>query len=90
MVLNQKFKIELGSKVKDIYTGFSGRVTGATIFINGCIQYVVSAEYKEGSSEIAEFSIDEEQLEILDKPIKKKIKKEPTGGPTSRKISMYR
>lgn len=94
MVLNQKFKINLGTKVKDIYTGFAGRVTGATVFVNGCIQYIVSAEYKEGSTEIAEFNIDEAQLEVIGKPIQKKIKKKtkkkPNGGATSKKLSYYK
>lgn len=56
--------IELGVKVKDKITGFSGRVTGFVVYISGCNQALVVPESRDNKpAESAWF--DEQRLEIL-------------------------
>lgn len=80
--MKQKIKqtIELGDKVKDKYTGFTGIVMAKTEFINGCKQYQVCEKYnkKKASAEMPtiEMSIDGESLEIIDIKLRKINKKQ--------------
>lgn len=53
------FEIELGEKVKDIITGFTGTVVARAEYLNGCIQYQIVG--KEPDKEIW---IDEAQLKV--------------------------
>ena len=75
-----KEQIQLGDKVKDKYTGFTGIVMAKTEFINGCKQYSVCEKYdkKKASAEIPtmEMSIDEESLEIIDTKHRRVSKKQ--------------
>ena len=55
------FKIELGRKVRDSITGFSGIVTGRCDYISGCRQYLVTP--KAERNKLAEsFWFDEDRL----------------------------
>lgn len=67
-----KKNIELGSKVKDTITGFSGIVTGRTQWLTGCVQFVVSPEklQKDGTLRSGEW-FDEGRLEVLAPPSRK-------------------
>lgn len=60
-------EIQLGSKVRDIYSGFEGFVLCRTVWVNGCVrvgvQPVGTDEKTGGPKEI--HSIDEGQLEVL-------------------------
>jgi hypothetical protein len=58
--------INLGAKVKDVITGFTGITTGRCIFITGCVQYsVVPALDSDGKLQDAHW-FDEVRLEVLD------------------------
>ena len=78
--------IELGQKVKDIVTGFTGIATSKVEFLNGCIQFHVipkMATPKKGESPKfpkGEY-IDVEQLELVGKS-KVKINRRPTEAPS--------
>ena len=74
-------KINLGDKVKDTVTGFTGIAVGRTIWLYGCERITVQPEglNKEGKTFESQ-SFDEPQLTVL----KSKSKKEgnhKTGGP---------
>ena len=73
-------KTNLGDKVKDTVTGFTGIVIGRTTFLHGCVRCgVQSDKLKDGRPSDAVW-IDEPQLEI----VKSKAVKEGdhnTGGP---------
>lgn len=73
--------IKLGSKVKDLVTGFEGIVTGRCEYINGCIQFCVRPKSKGGSMPDGQW-IDWQQLKVLGEGISVSAKA-ATGGPQS-------
>jgi len=84
--------VELGQKVRDIVTGFTGIATAKVEYLNGCVQFHVrptvatpkkgeSQEYPDGKY------IDVEQLRVVGKS---KIKLQPRDGePPSGGIRAY-
>lgn len=59
-------KTELGSKVQDIITGFSGVVTGRAEYISGCNQaLVVPAIRPDGALPDSQW-FDEQRLSVVD------------------------
>lgn len=75
--------IELGDKVKDTISPFTGIVISEIKYLNGCKRYQVQREKLEAGKIISEW-IDEEQLVVTEKmkkePVLKKKKKDPIGG----------
>lgn len=70
--------IQLGSKVKDIVSGFTGIATARIEYLNGCIQIkVVHPVDKTG--EVKECWFDIQQVQVLGKGIA--VQKKETGGP---------
>lgn len=66
-------EIKLGTKVKDIVTGFEGIVTARVKYLSGCIQYCVETEIdKEGKMAKSHY-IDVGQLLIVDEGIRKSV-----------------
>lgn len=82
-------KIELGNKVRCKITGYTGIATAKTEFLNGCVQYEVTAKIGKDNKLLMEGNpgIDEQSLEVI-KSKKKKIKKDDNGGPMRRGIMM--
>ena len=76
-------EIELGSKVKDLVTGFEGIVTSRTEYLNGCIQYCIAPKITGKDKGIPDsYSIDVQQLKVIGKGVaKKSTKKKKPGGP---------
>jgi len=74
--------IELGQKVKDMVTGFTGITTARVEYGNGCVQFLVVPKMKPKDTECPKGQyIDVEQLSIVNgKPIKLNMRKEPSGG----------
>jgi hypothetical protein len=59
-------KANLGDKVKDRVTGFTGIVTSISHYLNGCIRCGVQPEVLEKDGKYPEaLNIDIEQLEVL-------------------------
>ncbi len=74
-------KINLGDKVKDTVTGFTGIAIGETLWLNGCTRFVVQPEGVNKDGKVFETeSIDENQLVVL-KAKKVKEGQHETGGP---------
>lgn len=74
-------QIKLGSKARDIITGFTGIITSRATYLTGCDQYCIKPQklMKDGSMQEGVY-FDIEQIEILDaKPLK--VNTRPTGGP---------
>lgn len=64
--------VENGDKVLDKISGFEGIVTGTTIYLNGCVRFIIQPKIdKDGKMPGPEW-IDEEQLEVLEKGAFKK------------------
>lgn len=74
--------VELGDRVKDKITGFSGIVIAKAEWITGCVRIGVLPEKSEGSLPEPEW-IDEVYLEILNKkvfqPNIQKVNENPAG-----------
>lgn len=69
------FKIELGSYVEDIITGFKGYVTGRADYVTGCNTYLVQPDNDKGKNVYPDNQwIDEHRLKVNSK--KKKIQLE--------------
>lgn len=63
--------IKLGSKVKDVVSGFAGIVTGRAEYLTGCTQYLVSPAKVDKDGKIAEsYWIDEGKLSVEAEPTK--------------------
>ncbi len=85
------FRIELGTKVKDVVTGFKGTVTGRAEYLTGCRQYCVIPK-SEGNKAAEGNWFDEQRLEVIDnkqvalasQPAKAEIKGGPQDAPPAR------
>lgn len=72
-------KIRLGSEVRDVVSEFTGIATARVEYLNGCVQYCVSAksvDNKKGES----LYFDEQQLSVIDDGIT--LQQNSTGGPS--------
>ena len=80
--------IELGDKVKDKITGLTGIASERREYLNGCVQYAVQGKFNPSKNEIPNWSIDADQLVVVEKgayrklAAKKPAKRKPPGGPT--------
>ena len=83
-------KIELGSKVKCIVTGFEGIITERAEYLNGCVQYKVTPKMKKDGTVQESYYIDEEQLKVTGKGVSKTKKVTENGGPTRGAASFKR
>ena len=74
--------IELGSKVRDRVTGFTGTATARVEYLNGCVQYCVKPRMsKKGEMPEGQY-IDDKQLEVIEED-ELSIKATETGGPAA-------
>jgi hypothetical protein len=71
-------KFDQGDKLTDTVTGFTGTVTGITLFYNGCIQYLLSPPATDGKMNDGAW-IDEQQLELVE-PKEREAPAGRTGG----------
>ena len=75
--------IKLGDKVNDTLTGFYGVVIAKSIYLNGCVQYLIQPKglKDDGGKKDSEW-IDEGQLIITEKAeiVPDKAEKDPGGG----------
>ncbi len=78
-------KIELGSKVKDIVSGFVGIAIVRLEYLNGCVRYTVQAKQNK-EDDVPTMDIDIEQLEVIGMGILKKKKVTKTGGSKDFKV----
>lgn len=62
-------KIELGDKVKEVVTGFTGVVTGIASYLTGCDQACVTPRVKEDGSHVSGQWYDVTRLEVLKKGV---------------------
>lgn len=81
-------RIELGSKVKDSISGFSGIVVGKTEWLYGCVRIGVAPDCTDKDGKTIDTAwFDEGQLIVLktrtevEKKLKKELPKKSTGGP---------
>lgn len=64
-----KHKFELGQRLRDTASGFTGIATARCEYLNGCIQYGIKPPVGEDGKMLEVFYIDEGQLEVVDNGI---------------------
>ena len=69
--------MELGNKVKDVVTGFTGIAVAKVEYLNGCVQFCVKGS-SDGKSMPDGHYIDIGQLKFVSKGVA--VKKKDTGG----------
>jgi len=75
-------KINLGDKVRDTVTGFTGIATGRTNWLQGCTRVGVQTQELHDGKPIESQWFDEPQLEVIEKgAIASQKTEEPPGGP---------
>lgn len=75
-------EFSLGDQVKDTMTGFVGRITSLSTFVNGCAYAVLQPESKKNEWPERQ-SIPVAQIEMI-KPFKKPVVEQKRGGPMQR------
>lgn len=62
--------VEIGDRIRDKVSGFKGIATGLTEYLNGCRQFLISAEKTENDGKkIDGIWIDEQTLKVVDKAV---------------------
>lgn len=80
--------IELGDKVKDGVTGFSGIVIAITHWLNGCARITIQPEkVGDDGRVIPSETIDANQIEIVKKGVHS-TRRNDTGGPRPGPVSL--
>jgi len=65
-----EFKIEMGSTVKSIISGFQGIITSRSEHINGCNRYWVSPSVDKDGKIPDGYWVDEQELKVVKGPSK--------------------
>lgn len=83
MATNPEFKFELGDRVKDIITGFTGIVYARIEWFNGCHRYALTSEKTDDKGKPVEVNTDSEQLQLIEPAAVKPRERDgaKTGGP---------
>jgi hypothetical protein len=81
-----RWKFELGDRVKDRVSGFSGIVISRTEYLNGCQQYGIAPPTDKEGKMMDSYNIDGQQLELVDKGLNEvePVVKKQTGGASTR------
>jgi len=83
MRTNYSCSVDLGDKVRDTITGYTGVVIGITFWLNGCARIMIQGDRLKDGLPTESQCIDEVQLKVL-KP--RKVARGPSepGGPIPR------
>lgn len=75
--------IELGNKVRDTVTGFTGIVVGKTIWMYGCERSAVQSDKLHDNKPVDEHWFDDQRLEVLEatEPVISPTSVATSGGP---------
>ncbi len=75
--------IELGNKVRDTVTGFTGIVVGKTIWMYGCERFAVQSDKLHDNKPVDEHWFDDQRLEVLEitEPVVSPSSVATSGGP---------
>lgn len=76
-------KYEFGQTVKDLYTGYEGKITGRCLYLNGCVRVCVQPEWNSKKEKIDSGIWFPEEQVLATGPLIKKDVEPPvkTGGP---------
>ena len=86
------FEFELGVKVKDQITGFTGIVISRCEYLNKCIRYGVQAQKLTDNGKVIELWLDEQDIRQTGPGLTTKKKTSPnlgTGGPRTAPPSAF-
>lgn len=74
-------RVELGDKVKDRVTGFTGIAVARTEWLNGCARVTIQPPLDKDKKMVENQTFDEPQLEILKEDAYGARRVKKTGGP---------
>lgn len=80
-----EFKFELGTKVRDVISGYEGVVIGRTEWLYGCHRYTIQARGLKDGKPIDTICCDQEAVELIAESTQADPRQagELTGGPIS-------
>lgn len=79
--MKTEFKFALGEKVKDIVTGYSGVIMGASVFLTGCNQYGVLPQKLSKDGDVTDWRwFDENRLIKVGKGVELPKQEKPIRG----------
>lgn len=78
------FKFENGVQVKDLSSGLVGIINGGVNWLNGCKQYSVQPQSKDGEKKPESWWVDEQALEQVGVGISGQVEVDDLGGPSTR------
>lgn len=82
------FKFNMGDRVKDIVSGYTGVILAMTYYSTGCRHYGIAPEKTGKDGNIREYEwLDESRL-VLVKSARER-KRKPTGGPGQNPVVSY-
>jgi len=74
-------QIQLGNRVRDLVSGFTGIATARTEYMNGCVQFAITSSSEDGTKEPVSRWLDTEQLEFVDGGVRGQVgQAQPSGG----------
>ena len=75
--------IKLGSKVRDMLTGFEGTATGRTAWLYGCARIMIEPSEMKDGKPVEGVWLDEQRVEVIEEkgPLVSKNSSATTGGP---------
>lgn len=87
--------VNLGDKVKDNVTGYTGIAIARTTWLHGCDRITVQPDSLDKDGKVQDgFTFDEKQLTVLESSVVKTESKTPslkrTGGPRNDKLALKR
>lgn len=83
MAADSEFRFDLGDRVKDIITSFTGIVYARIEWFNGCHRYALMSEKLDEKGKPTELTVDSEQLQLIEPKAVRRPAREGarTGGP---------
>ena len=79
--MKDEFKFDLGDKVKDKVTDYTGIIVGQTRWLYGCTRYTIQAQELKDGKPVEAISCDEAALDVVE-PVAVKDPVRKSGGPT--------
>lgn len=70
-----------GDKAKDRVTGLTGIITATTVWLNGCIRYVLQPQEIKDGGPVESSWFDENDLEVIESAAVQATPVRKTGGP---------
>jgi hypothetical protein len=82
--------VNLGDQVKDVVTGLTGIAVARTEWINKCVRLCIQPQELKDGKPVDNYTVDEEQCEVVTPSAVRLKKQRQTGGPNDDKAAQRR